>query len=57
MTNCKDNTMKRKILYIGRKRTTHLLYILEKKENSKIELMQTPLPHSKIIIKNMTVPK
>jgi hypothetical protein len=57
MANCKDNTMKCKILYIERKRTTHLLYILEKKENSKMEWIQTPLPHSKIIIKNMTVPK
>jgi hypothetical protein len=57
MANCKDNTMKCKILYIERKRTTHLLYILEKKENSKMEWIQTPLPHSKIIIQNMTVPK
>jgi hypothetical protein len=57
MANCKDNTMKCKILYIERKRTTQLLYILESKENGKMEWIQASLPYSKIIIINMTVSK
>jgi hypothetical protein len=51
MANCKEDTMKCKVLYIEWKRPTHLLCILEKKENSKMEWIQTPLPHFKIIIK------
>jgi hypothetical protein len=57
MANFKEDTKKCKVLYNERKRTTHLLYILEKKENIKMEWIQTPLLHSKIIIKNMSVPK